>query len=553
MSAVDDATILTNSQTVAQPVQYGRYRIVSELGRGGMGVVYKAHDPQIDRIIALKVLREDRVTSGEFVRRFLKEAMAVGRLSHPGIVTVYDVGQDHGTVYIAMEFLQGKPLDELMESRQFTLSEIVSIGIQTAQALQYAHRHGIIHRDIKPPNLLYSPEGTIRVTDFGIARIEDPSGGTMTQVGEILGTPRFMSPEQLMGQELDGRSDLYSLGVILYQLTTGKRPFQGETLAAIFRSITQDTPESPHVLEPMLPEALSATIMRLLEKNPADRFADGDQLVAALKKCLPAAKPAPAAGSPPPPPQSQPRPRGNQLIGLVAGLFCLALVGGGYYYFQHATQPTRLADTIAPPTESRTPNSPPSQAEQPPTGPVGKTESRPEVPQPPTTDQVGQHGSVGQAPGPDASAGPPAGRTTAPAQPQIDPSELIRQATTLSAIISELPKKELVLKSAQELAKVSPRYQEDLTVAENTYNNARAQREKRVDSYLHEIQTMSRTFTSEQITNALELMNKESLSARQRAALELAKDHLKSLKNDARLSSETVLNDFLQHFENFTD
>lgn len=554
MSAVDDATILTNQDlaTEAQPVQYGRYRIVSELGRGGMGVVYKAHDPQIDRIIALKVLREDRVTSAEFVRRFLKEAMAVGRLSHPGIVTVYDVGQDHGTIYIAMEFLQGKPLDELMESRQFSLSEIVSIGIQTAQALQYAHQHGIIHRDIKPPNIIYSPEGSIRVTDFGIARIEDPSGHNMTQVGEILGTPRFMSPEQIMGQELDGRSDLYSLGVILYQLTTGKRPVQGETLAAIFRSITQDTPEPPHVLEPMLPEPLSTAIMRLLAKNPADRFADGNQLVAALKKCLPAAKPAPATG-PPPPPQPQPRPRGNRLIGLMAGLFGLALVGGGYYFYQQTSQSSaRLADTVTPPAESRTPQGT-TRAEVPPTDPVVKTKIKPEVAQPPAIDLTGQPNSAGQAPNADTAVGPPAARTTTPPQPQVDPSELIRQATTLSAIVSELPKKELVLKSAQELAKVSPRYQEDLNVAEKTYNNARSQREKRIESYLNEIQAMSRTFTTEQITNALELMNKESLSARQRTALELAKDHLKSFKNDARLSNETILNDFLQHFENFTD
>ena len=163
-------------------MNYGRYQIVAELGRGSMGVVYKAYDPQIDRTIALKVLREDRVTSDDFVRRFLKEAMAVGRLSHPGIVTVYDVGQDQGSIYIAMEFLQGVPLDELMATKRFTLEEIVNIGIETTQALQYSHKHGIIHRDIKPPNIIYSPEGSIRVTDFGIARIEDPNGHQMTQV-----------------------------------------------------------------------------------------------------------------------------------------------------------------------------------------------------------------------------------------------------------------------------------------------------------------------------------------------------------------------------------
>jgi len=267
-------------------MQYGRYQIVSELGRGSMGVVYKAHDPQIARTIVLKVLREDRVTSDDFVRRFQKEAMAVGRLSHPGIVTVFDVGKDHGSIYIAMEYLAGMPLDALMAERKVTLEETVNIGIQTAEALQYAHKHGIIHRDIKPSNIIYTPEGTIRVTDFGIARIEDPNSHQMTQVGEVLGTPRYMSPEQAMGKPLDGRSDLYSLGVILYQLTTGKRPLQGETLVSIFRAIVQDTPEAPHVFDSMVPESLSCLIMKLLDKDPENRFADGQDLIIGLRSCL---------------------------------------------------------------------------------------------------------------------------------------------------------------------------------------------------------------------------------------------------------------------------
>jgi eukaryotic-like serine/threonine-protein kinase len=267
-------------------MQYGRYQIVAELGRGSMGVVYKAHDPQIDRLIALKVLREDRVASEDFVRRFLKEAMAVGRLSHPGIVTVYDVGQDHGSIYIAMEFLQGTSLDVLMTETKLPLEKIVDIAMQIAQALHYAHQHGIVHRDIKPPNIICSPQGVIRVTDFGIARIEDPNGHQMTQAGEILGTPLYMSPEQVMGHPLDGRSDLFSLGVILYQLTTGKRPFAGTTLPAIFRAITQDAPEPPKVIEPTIPKPLSDLIMRLLEKDSVLRFAGGDDLIIALKSCL---------------------------------------------------------------------------------------------------------------------------------------------------------------------------------------------------------------------------------------------------------------------------
>ena len=324
-------------------MQYGRYQIIAELGRGSMGVVYKAHDPQIDRTIALKVLREDRVTSEDFVKRFLKEAMAVGRLSHPGIVTVYDVGQDRGSIYIAMEFLQGMPLDELMATKSFSLDEIVNIGIQTAQALQYAHQHGIIHRDIKPPNIIYSPEGSIRVTDFGIARIEDPNGHQMTQVGEILGTPRYMSPEQVMGQPLDGQSDLYSLGVILYQLTTGRRPFQGDTLAAIFRAITQDTPEAPHTLDPRVPEALSSLIMKLLDKDPARRFSSGNNLIGELRGCLTPQSPAHTTPAPPVTPTKKKGADIGKVViaGLLGLIICAGL--GGYYFLRPQPKPVSLS------------------------------------------------------------------------------------------------------------------------------------------------------------------------------------------------------------------
>ncbi len=333
-------------------MEYGRYQIVAELGCGSMGVVYKAHDPQIDRMIALKVLREDRVTSDDYVRRFLKEAMAVGRLSHPGIVTVYDVGQDHGSIYIAMEFLQGTPLDELMAQRKFTFEEIVDIGIQIAHALHYAHQNGIVHRDIKPPNIIYSPQGVIRVTDFGIARIEDPNGHQMTQAGEILGTPLYMSPEQIMGQTLDGRSDIYSLGVILYQLTTGQQPFQGTSLASIFRAITQDTPEAPHSLDPKIPKSLSNLIIKLLEKEPTKRFSGGDDLIHALKNCLQAQSPLPKKSSDQP---SRERHRGGGtrvvlISGLIGLIICIGL--GGYYFFRQQPPNTAVSaprtDAVAP-------------------------------------------------------------------------------------------------------------------------------------------------------------------------------------------------------------
>jgi serine/threonine protein kinase len=543
-------------QTSTQPMQYGRYKILNELGRGAMGVVYKAHDPQINRIIALKMLREDRVTSNEFVQRFLKEAMAVGRLSHPGIVTVYDVGQDHGTIYIAMEFLEGTPLDELMVTRQFTLEEIVSIGIQTAQALQYAHQHGIIHRDIKPPNIIYSPEGAIRVTDFGIARIEDPEGHGMTQIGQVLGTPRYMSPEQAMGQDLDGRSDLYSLGVILYQLTTGKRPVQGETMAAIFHSITQDTPESPHVLDPRLPKALSVAIMRLLEKDPANRFADGNALIAALKECLLAPSPLPgsvATAPQPPPPQKK---QGKKLIGLVAGLFLLGLAGGGYYYLRPRLQTSALPEKTASPSseKSSTHTTPPLdvQADAPPVGTSSRPGNDSETVKNPSIVQEKQRITSAHDGKADASTSDAPARTAVSTQTPFDPSELIRLGTALSASISEIPKKEMVLESARELVKVSPRYQEDLTIAENTYNNARENREKRIDSYLQEIQKLSKAFTAKQITDSIE-MNQERLSERQKISLGLAKEHLRLLYDGYSIEKKMIQNDFSQRFEGFLD
>jgi serine/threonine protein kinase len=543
-------------QTSTQPMQYGRYKILNELGRGAMGVVYKAHDPQINRIIALKMLREDRVTSNEFVQRFLKEAMAVGRLSHPGIVTVYDVGQDHGTIYIAMEFLEGMPLDELMETRQFTLDEIVSIGIQTAQALQYAHQHGIIHRDIKPPNIIYSPEGAIRVTDFGIARIEDPEGHGMTQIGQILGTPRYMSPEQAMGQDLDGRSDLYSLGVILYQLTTGKRPVQGETMAAIFHSITQDTPVSPHVLDPRLPKALSLAIMRLLEKDPANRFADGTALIAALKECLQAPSPLPGSVTTAPPPSQPQKNLAKRLIGLVAGLFLLGLAGGGYYYFHPWPQPSALPEKFASPSgEKRTPPTTPppaAQAEAPPVGPTSRPAGDPEtIKKTPVVQETQRSATAHDGKADTSTANAPA-RTAVSTQTPFDPSELIRLGTALSASISEIPKKEMVLESARDLVKVSPRYQEDLTIAENTYNNARENREKRIDSYLNEIQKLSKAFTSKQINDSIE-KNQERLSERQKISLELAKEHLRLLQDGYTIEKKAIQNDFSQRFEGFVD
>ncbi len=265
-------------------MKYGRYKIINELGKGAMGVVYKAHDPRIDREIALKVLRPDRVTSEDFLHRFLKEAKAIGRLSHQNIVTVHDVGQDHDTVYIAMELLEGLPLNELNESQPLSMEAIADVCAQIADALDYAHDRGIIHRDIKPTNIIVASDGKVKLTDFGIARIEDPTATQQTQAGEILGTPSYMSVEQVLGKTIDRRSDLYSLGVILYELCTGNRPFKAANLSGLFMAITQETPPLSVKVNPAIPRQLSELIMKSLSKKPDDRFQTGKEMAAALRE-----------------------------------------------------------------------------------------------------------------------------------------------------------------------------------------------------------------------------------------------------------------------------
>lgn len=305
---------------------YGRYRIVEELGKGAMGVVYKAHDPQIDRMIALKVLRSDRVTSEAFVARFLKEARAIGRLSHPHIVTIYDAGEDQGTIYIAMEYLEGVPLNEVIRNDRPDAARGIDLARRIALTLDYAHRQGIVHRDIKPSNILITAEGQVKLTDFGIARIEEAAAGQETQAGEILGTPLYMSPEQVMGQSVDGRSDLFSLGVILYEMVVGRRPFSGDSIAAIFHAITRGTPEAPEQVDPFLPKSLSGLILKSLAKDPADRFQTGEQMAAALAEALAALK-APTGKTEAP----RQRATSRRLVPALGLLLVVLLVAGGYW------------------------------------------------------------------------------------------------------------------------------------------------------------------------------------------------------------------------------
>ena len=266
-------------------MKYGRYEVMKEIGRGSMGVVYLAHDPNLDLNVALKVLRHDRVESSAFVKRFLSEAKALGRLDHPNIIRVFNVDEDEGNVYIAMEFIEGESLNDVIKKNRFGPEKIIELGTAVAGTLDYAHKQGIVHRDIKPSNILVRSDGRMKITDFGIAHIEDASAQKQTQAGEILGTPSYMSPEQVLSQPVDGRSDIFSLGIILYELCTGTMPFKGQNLAAIFNAITQVEPLPVTELNPDIHKDLSDVISRCLKKNPGDRFASGENVVIALKEC----------------------------------------------------------------------------------------------------------------------------------------------------------------------------------------------------------------------------------------------------------------------------
>jgi len=266
----------------------GRYKILGQLGQGAMAIVYKAHDPKIDRTLAIKVLRKEKCIDGEYRTRFLRESKAAGNLSHPNIVTIYDVGEYENQPYIAMELLPGTPLDVLMKSgKRFTRNEIISIGVQLATALDYAHKHGIVHRDIKPSNIVCSftdnETAELKITDFGIAHFEDTGVTQQTQLGDVLGTPLYMSPEQVLGQKIDGRSDLFSVGIILYQLYTGQKPFKGTTITTLLFQIATEDPIPINQLIDNFPADLRQIIDKLLKKPPDKRYQSGNELADAFR------------------------------------------------------------------------------------------------------------------------------------------------------------------------------------------------------------------------------------------------------------------------------
>jgi serine/threonine-protein kinase len=260
----------------------GRYRIQRKLGAGGMADVYLAEDQELGRRVAIKILNGRHANDDQFIERFRREAKNAAALNHPNIVSIYDRGEAEDTYYIAMEFLDGRTLKELIVSRGAApINVAIEYARQILSALRFAHRHGIVHRDIKPHNVLVDAEGRVKVTDFGIAR-----AGTsqMTETGSIVGTAQYLSPEQARGGEVDPRSDLYSLGVVLYELLTGKTPFDGETPVEIAMKHLSNAPKPPSKLRPEIPPALDKVVLRALAKNPDERYQSPDEMEADLER-----------------------------------------------------------------------------------------------------------------------------------------------------------------------------------------------------------------------------------------------------------------------------
>jgi predicted Ser/Thr protein kinase len=326
-------------------MNYGRYKVLEELGQGSMGIVYKAHDPNLDLILAVKVLRPECLQGETLVKRFLAEARVLGRLDHPNIVRVYNVDEDHGTVYIAMEFLEGEGLNDLAKRKRLSPGEIADLGATIADALGYAHSKGVVHRDVKPGNILVRSDGKPKITDFGIARIEDTAEHLMTQAGEVLGTPAYMSPEQVLSEPVDGRSDIFSLGIILYELCAGERPFRGDSLGAVFQAITQASPVPLSERNPEIPPAIAEVVARCLRRNPRDRFQSGEDLAAALRNCV--RKENPVEVDPNDLPGSAKK--GTPVWVFAAALAVLVGAGGGYYLF------SRGEVGVAPPAQPSAP------------------------------------------------------------------------------------------------------------------------------------------------------------------------------------------------------
>jgi serine/threonine-protein kinase len=433
-------------RNLAPGSRLGRFEIVSVVGEGAMGVVYLANDPEIERPVAIKTLRAMSEASGaarsDLETRFLKEAKLAGRLQHPNVVTVYEVGREQDTSFIAMEYVDGEPLNRLTARGEgLDTAARVEIVRQVAQALQHAHERGVLHRDIKPGNILVTRDRRVKVADFGIGKLLSSGTGDLTRTGQMLGSPSYMSPEQIRGEKLDGRSDLFSLGVVFYELLTGSRPFPGDSITTLVYQILHTEPRDPLELRGDLPPVTRAVFARLLAKAPDRRPADAAEFLREIRKIetelenveptqaltasapAPApptvARPRPASPQPPapmapaPPPASPPTAAGPRsagplyLFGAAALLVALALL----IWIWRASEKRQERLAAAAVTPAASPAVAPAQAEREATPVVLPTEV-------PTPEAL-------PTPGPRAAADAIVGATrldrTAPARPRSSP------------------------------------------------------------------------------------------------------------------------------------
>ena len=376
------------------PKKIGRYEILEELGHGAMGTVYRAKDPAMDRVVALKtiislVLSSDQ--GSDFRERFYREARAAGALAHPGIVPVFDVGEHEGLPFLVMEFISGKTLaDAVRKGERMTLDRVCEMGQKIAEALGYAHQHGVVHRDIKPANILLTSKEAHgierpKITDFGVAKL---AAGHTTLTGQILGTPAFMPPEQFTGAPIDGRADIFSLGVVLYWMATGEQPFPGESMTAVSYKVVHTEPVPPRKLNPSIPLKLEGIILKCLAKNPDERYQTGEDLARdlgelrtvstsmGLKSAAPEVaadgsdpnatyieKPAPTqagrtAAPLPIAPAVAPKSNSTNLL-VLAALVVVVIVAGSWYLLRHKGTP---AAQPAPPPSAVASVTPPAPA-----------------------------------------------------------------------------------------------------------------------------------------------------------------------------------------------
>lgn len=288
---------LSSSAATSKPPvrRIGRFLVTDKLGNGSNGTVYRGHDPVIDRDVAIKLMGEASglVDKKQREQQFINEARAAGRLSHPNIVTIFDASTENGTTFIAMEFLEGQDLRELLASdKRFDLIDTLRITHKIAEALAYAHDKGVIHRDIKPANIFILPNQQPKVLDFGIARVPNrvlddhgQPGNTLFN-NNVMGTPNYMSPEQALSQPVTALTDVYSLGAVMYEMLTQKKPFQSNDIDKLMQMITSKQPRPPHLIEPRVSEKISQVVMKALQKNPEHRFASAAEMAQAIQKLI---------------------------------------------------------------------------------------------------------------------------------------------------------------------------------------------------------------------------------------------------------------------------